>query len=94
MHKFNDLNQWEEDYYKQKQRKKEAALLFKIIWLTAIGIILALALSSCKTSYTAAVLGDSNPIPPMEPVVVACDTLIDRETGEKIPVYNCNDWTP
>ena len=91
MNKFNDLNEWEDDYYSRKHRSRTVTASYLVWLIGGIAILAALSLLfSCnRTTYSPDVLGNSNPIPPMEPTVIACDTLIDRETGERIPVYNC-----
>lgn len=85
-------------YYERKheQRTKEAAYLFRFIWLTAIGILIALTLCSRPTTASGQteplLYRDSIPPGPYSTVDTArraCDTLIDRTTGAKIPVYNC-----
>jgi len=83
MNKFDDLNDWQDNTYyerKHKQRTAEAAYLFRLIWGTAIAVMLIWLLMSCnRTTYQQA----------PQPERIACDTLIDRMTGERIPVYNC-----
>lgn len=80
MNKFNDFNEWEDDYYSQKHRSRTATAGY-LVWLAgAIAILAALSLLfSCnRTTY-----------PTQQPERIACDTLIDRATGERTPVYNC-----
>ena len=82
MNKFNDLNQWEDDYYSRKDRSRTATagyLFYLAVFVIALFTIFTL-FSCNRTTYTQA---------PQQPKRIACDTLIDRMTGERIPVYNC-----
>lgn len=88
MNKFNDLNQWEDDYYSRKNRTRTATAgyLFYLA-VFAIALLALFTLFSCnRTAYTQA---PQEPQAPQQPQRIACDTLIDRMTGERIPVYNC-----
>jgi len=88
MNKFNDLNEWEDDYYSRKHRTRTITVGY-VFWLIgAVTILAALSLLfSCnRRTYSPDVLQGYQPIKHEK---VACDTLIDRATGERIPVYNC-----
>lgn len=82
MNKFNDLNEWEDDYYSHKHRSRTVTAGY-VFYLAVIAFVFALLFSlfSCnRVMHTQA---------PQEPQRIACDTLIDRMTGERIPIYNC-----
>lgn len=80
MNKFNDLNEWEDDYYSRKHQSRTVTAGYLVWLIGAVAILAALSLlfSCSRTTY-----------PTQQPDRVACDTLIDRATGERIPVYNC-----
>ena len=82
MHHFNPDNEWEEDYYsrKRKSRTETTGYFFRFIFFAALAAFLVFLLSCNRQAWTA---------PQSEPERIACDTLIDRATGELIPIYNC-----
>ena len=91
MNKFNDLNEWEDDYYSRKHRSRTATAGYAFyLAVFAIALLALFTLFSCnRTAYSPEVLQGYQPIKHEK---VACDTLIDRATGERIPVYNCGTW--
>ena len=91
MNKFNDLNEWEDDYYSRKHRTRTITVgyVFWLIGAVAILAALSLLLSCNRTTYSPDVLQGYQPIKHER---IACDTLIDRASGERIPVYNCESW--
>ena len=91
MNKFNDLNEWEDDYYSRKNHSRTvtAGYVFWLIGAVAILAALSLLLSCNRTTFSPDVLQGYQPINHER---IACDTLIDRATGELIPVYNCESW--
>jgi hypothetical protein len=88
MNKFNDLNEWEDDYYSRKHSSRTVTAGYLVWLIGGIAILAALSLlMSCnRTTYSPEVLQGYQPIRNEK---IACDTLIDRATGERIPVYNC-----
>jgi hypothetical protein len=88
MNKFNDLNEWEDDYYSRKHRSRTATAGYAFyLAVFAIALLALFTLFSCnRTAYSPEVLQSYQPI---QHERIACDTLIDRATGEHIPVYNC-----
>lgn len=80
-----------------KKHEKQAARLFLKIWLTAVAILTIMALCSrptAATGQTARPLLYQDSIPPgphstLDTARRACDTLIDRTTGQRTPIYNC-----
>ena len=83
MNHMNPDNEWEDDYYSRKHHSRTITAGY-LVWLAGAFIIFALIsmLFSCnRTIY-----------PTQQPERIACDTLIDRATGERIPVYNCETW--
>ena len=88
---MNPDNNWEDDYYKQKHRSRTitAGYVFWLIGAVSILAALSLLFSCNRTTFSPDVLQGYQPI---QYGKVACDTLIDRATGERIPVYNCQSW--
>lgn len=91
MNHMNPDNNWEEDYYSKKHRTRTvtAGYMFYLA-VFAIALLALFTLFSCnRTTYSPEVLQGHQPI---QHERIACDTLIDRMTGERIPVYNCGTW--
>ena len=91
MNHMNPDNNWEDDYYSRKNHSRTviAGYIFWLIGAVAILAALSLLLSCNRTTFSPDVLQGYQPIKHEK---VACDTLIDRATGERIPVYNCGTW--
>jgi hypothetical protein len=88
LNKFNDLNEWEDDYYSRKHRSRTVTAGYLVWLIGAVAILAAFSLLfSCnRTTYSPDVLDGYQPI---QHEKVACDTLIEPVTGKLIPVYNC-----